>query len=124
MGMESPDPIRFEYTLPEEVGIESADMQLIDSIVNEGIAKHAYPGAQVFIAKEGKVIYHKAFGQPTYEDSVFVSKSDLYDLASVTKIASTLLAVMYLDGEGELYITECQVLICTAENFLKLFQLG
>lgn len=106
MGIESNTPIRFSYTMPESVGLASADLRNIDSIVLEGVAAKAYPGAQVLIAKNGKVIYNKSFGKPSYEDSVLVEQTDLYDLASVTKIASTLLTLMQLDGEGKLSLDD------------------
>lgn len=97
---------RLKYTLPEEVGLKSEDLALVDSIVMEGIYEKAYPGAQVLVAKSGKVVYHKAFGSHTYENKREVKKNDLYDLASVTKITSTLLAIMRLDGEGEISLDD------------------
>lgn len=93
---------RFEYSIPEEAGIDSEDLTSIDSIVAEGINEKAYPGCQVLVAKEGKVIYHKSFGKHTYEGERKVKKSDIYDLASVTKIGATLLSLMKLNDEGKL----------------------
>lgn len=92
---------RFAYTVPEELGIASKDLLKIDSIALNGIQEHAYPGCQVFVAKEGKVIYHKAFGYHTYENKRAVKKTDIYDLASITKIASSMLAAMQLDDQGK-----------------------
>lgn len=106
MGEMTETAFRMKYSSPEEVGISTASLRGIDSIVLEGIAEKAYPGAQVFVAKNGKVIYSKAFGNPTYESSVVVKKTDLYDIASVTKITSTLLALMRLDGEGKLSLDD------------------
>src|SRR5690606_11279307 len=87
MGLESTMPIRFNYTMPESIGLASSDLGNIDSIVQEGIENQAYPGAQVLIAKNGQVIYNKTFRKPSYESSVMVQPTDLYDIASVTKIA-------------------------------------
>ena len=49
----STSPInRFKYTLPEEVGISSDSLQIgIEKIVQEGLDSMAYPGCQVFVAK-------------------------------------------------------------------------
>jgi CubicO group peptidase (beta-lactamase class C family) len=56
------------------------------------------------VAKDGKVIYRKSFGYHTYKKADFVKNTDLYDLASITKIAASTLAVMKLSDEGKLDI--------------------
>ncbi|MDX2247447.1 MAG: serine hydrolase [Bacteroidia bacterium] len=88
--------VRLAYTIPEEAGMSSAILAQIDSIVYEGIGSFAMPGCQVFVAKGGKVVYHKSFGHPTYASPVWVNLTDLYDIASVTKVAATTVAAMYL----------------------------
>src|SRR5690554_1765877 len=106
LGFLTDEPIRLKYTMPEEVGIQSASLSEIDDIILEGIKEKAYPGAQVYIAKSGKVIYNKSFGSHTYQELTPVGLTDLYDLASVTKIASTLLAIMELDSKGDLSLDD------------------
>ncbi|MFZ4564758.1 MAG: serine hydrolase domain-containing protein [Bacteroidales bacterium] len=73
-----------------------------NSIALSGIAAGAYPGCQVLLAKDGKVFYDKAFGRPRYEDTVNVTPDHLYDLASVTKVAATTLALMKLYDGGQI----------------------
>ncbi len=73
----------------------------IRAIVEAGINGGAYPGAQVLIARHGKVVYHKAFGHHTYDGQQPVLVSDLYDLASVTKISSALPLAMQLHSRGQ-----------------------
>ncbi len=92
---------RFKYTLPEEVGINQEDLYKIDTLALNGINEHAYPGCQILVAKSGKVIYNKSFGYHTYERKRAVINSDIYDLASITKIASTLLTVMQLQDQNK-----------------------
>lgn len=101
-GISTLPPLRLSFALPEAVGIRSADMAVIDSIANDGILKKAYPGCQVLVAKNGVVIYHKAFGYHTYTKDVSVRLTDLYDLASITKVAATTLAVMHLYDEKKI----------------------
>ncbi len=85
------------YTLPEEVGIKSALLgHKIDSIAMLGIEKEAYPGCQVLIAKDGKVIFHKCYGYMTYAKEQKVEKGNLYDWASLTKVTGPLPAIMKL----------------------------
>lgn len=92
---------RFKYTEPEEVGINQSDLFPIDSIALNGIAEHAYPGCQVLVAKKGKVIYNKSFGHHTYDKKRVVKNSDIYDLASITKISASLLSLMRLQDENK-----------------------
>ncbi|MBR3489427.1 MAG: serine hydrolase [Bacteroidales bacterium] len=71
--------------------------QRIDSIVNQGIAKRAYPGCQVLAMQDGKLLFRKAYGHQTYDmNSPEVDMETVYDLASVTKMVSTTLAMMKL----------------------------
>jgi beta-glucosidase-like glycosyl hydrolase/CubicO group peptidase (beta-lactamase class C family) len=93
---------RLEYVLPEEIGIPRKSLDVIDSIALNGIDARAYPGCQVLLAKNGKIFYAKSFGQPRYEDTVRVTMQHIYDLASVTKLAATTLAIMKLVDEGKL----------------------
>jgi CubicO group peptidase (beta-lactamase class C family) len=52
-------------------------------------------------ARKGVVVFRKAYGYQTYDNRIAVKEDDLYDLASVTKIASTLAGLMVLDSEGK-----------------------
>ena len=93
---------RFAYTLPEAIDLRSEDFKGIDAIVAEGIEAQAYPGCEVLVAVDGHVVMNKAYGHTTYEKEQAVRPDDLYDLASVTKVASTTLALMHLVDEGKL----------------------
>lgn len=101
-GILTTETTRLKYTLPEEMQISSATLAKVDSITEKGIVAHAYPGCQVWVAKDGKVIYNKAFGYFTYDSIRKVQPEDIYDLASVTKIAATTLAVMKLYDEHKI----------------------
>jgi beta-N-acetylhexosaminidase len=93
---------RFQHALAENVGIDSKFLNSkVDSIVNEAISRKATPGAVVFIAKNGKVIMHKAYGKQTYEGSQKVQLTDLYDLASITKISTSVLSMMKMQDENK-----------------------
>jgi CubicO group peptidase (beta-lactamase class C family) len=67
----------------------------VDSIIENAIIDHAFPGAQLLIWKDGKTIYEKPFGHFTYDkNSPKVTNSTLFDLASVTKVIATTTAAM------------------------------
>ena len=88
---------RLKYTIPEELGLDSKLITFkIDSIANLAITAKATPGCVVQLAKDGKVFFRKAYGKHTYEGPATVKLTDLYDLASVTKITASTLALMSL----------------------------
>ena len=87
---------RLGYSVPEAVGINSNRLMAIDDIAEEAIKAAAAPGCAVLVAKNGKVIFNKAYGYHTYQKDQPNRVNDIYDLASVTKIAATTLEVMKL----------------------------
>lgn len=89
----------FHY-IPEEYGMSSNVLKRIDAIANEGIKAKAYPGCQILIMKEGRMMYEKCFGTHTYNDKFGVRPTDMYDLASLSKTTGTLLALMKLYDKG------------------------
>ena len=91
---------RLKYTIPEESGIKSGLLEhKLDSLARLGIEKRAYPGCQILVAKDGKVIFHKCYGFHTYKNKKPVIKENIYDWASVTKITGPLPALIKLHGE-------------------------
>jgi beta-glucosidase-like glycosyl hydrolase/CubicO group peptidase (beta-lactamase class C family) len=97
---------RLKYTMPEEIGFDLRTLARIDSIVNKGIADKAYPGCQVFAAKDGKVFLMKSYGHFTYEKKHAVNNMDLYDIASVTKIMSSAPSLMKMIDDGSLKLSD------------------
>ncbi|MFD0939237.1 serine hydrolase domain-containing protein [Pedobacter boryungensis] len=93
---------RLKYSVPEDAGVNTEDLNEIDKIVAEGIAGKASPGMVVLVAKDGKVIYNKAFGYHTYDNVMADKVTDIFDLASVTKVTATTPTVMRLVEEGKL----------------------
>jgi len=100
-GLRTLGGIRMAYSTPEAVGLDSRDFDQIEQLVEEAISQRATPGAQVLVAKQGKVIYHRAFGHHTYDEDRKVELTDIYDLASLTKISTSLAAFMKLKGENK-----------------------
>ncbi|MCF8304223.1 MAG: serine hydrolase [Bacteroidales bacterium] len=98
--------IRFEFTIPEELGLTGDDLYPIDTIIIKNIDDEAFPGCQVVFAKDGKVFYNRSYGFHTYDKAMPVKHDDIYDLASITKIAASTIAVMQLVQEGRLDIDE------------------
>tara|TARA_B100000963_G_scaffold341991_1_gene342416 strand:+ start:93976 stop:95259 length:1284 start_codon:yes stop_codon:yes gene_type:complete len=79
-----------EYSNPDSVGISSLKIKEIDFLVEKAIDSLMIPGAQILIARDGQIFFHKAFGYHTYKKEKKVKIDDMYDLASLTKILVTL----------------------------------
>ncbi|MBS1735524.1 MAG: serine hydrolase [Bacteroidetes bacterium] len=92
--------------LPSQVGMNASKLLAIDSIAEKGIAEGAFPGCVVLAARDGKIFYEKAFGTYNYNDPEKVSLQSIYDMASVTKICATTLAVMKLYDEGKIKLNK------------------
>ena len=61
-------------------------LKKIDSLINDAIQNNMTPGAQLLIAKNSNIVYHKAYGYKTYEKREKINNNNIYDLASLTKI--------------------------------------
>ncbi|MBN2236228.1 MAG: serine hydrolase [Bacteroidales bacterium] len=90
---------RLSYGFPEQENMQTKKLRKIDSIVQEGIAMQAFPGCQIVVAKNGRIIYSKSFGYQTYENKEAINRFSIYDLASITKVAATTLSLMKLQEE-------------------------
>ncbi|GAB3288298.1 glycoside hydrolase family 3 N-terminal domain-containing protein [Hymenobacter tenuis] len=106
MGLPTPDFKRLRYGTPEAAGFDSRVLAQIDNVALESVAYAAAPGCQVLVAKDGMVVFDKSYGYCTYDKSQPINSSTLYDLASVTKVAGTLQAIMYLKDQGKLNIDD------------------
>lgn len=95
---------KLTYVTPEEENINPDTLGRVDSIVQKAIREKVFPGCQIIATKDGKVFYDKCFGYHTYDNRQKVMPSDLYDIASLTKVMATTLAVMKLYQEGKLDI--------------------
>ncbi len=101
-GIATPGNLRVQYGLPENAGLSSDILnRKIDSIATIGLEARAYPGCEIMVARKGIIVFHKTYGFHTYDEKIPVRKDDLYDLASVTKVSSTLAGLMLLDSEGK-----------------------
>lgn len=92
---------RLKYILPAEIGFSEKQLQVLDSMAMSAIEMEATPGCQLLVAKEGKVFYNKSFGYHTYDKKQKVKNTDVYDIASVTKIAATVPSLMFLVDENK-----------------------
>lgn len=97
---------RLKYSIPLEAGINEDKLYKIDSIAINAISEMATPGCQVLAARNGIVFYMQSFGYHEYKSRLPVKNTDLYDIASVTKITAAIPALMKLYESDELNINE------------------
>lgn len=88
------------YTLPASVGVDPGELDKVDQLAIQSIDSMMTPGMQILAMRHGKIFYEKNFGYHTYKKKQKVSSSDLYDLASLTKILATLPLVMQSVSTG------------------------
>ncbi|MDR0332156.1 MAG: serine hydrolase [Dysgonamonadaceae bacterium] len=98
---------RLSFSMPEAVDISSERFAIIDQIAMEGVTQGAYPGCQILVAMNGKIIYNRAFGtfDPGGAGSE-VTAETVYDVASITKVAATVPAIMKLFDERKLRLQD------------------
>jgi hypothetical protein len=82
------------------------NLSFIDNMIEEAIQKKAFPGCQVLVAKDNKIIFNKGYGYTAGEGSTPVTLDTYYDLASVTKVSATTVSIMKLVEEGKVDINK------------------
>lgn len=84
------------YAAPTTMGFDAEKLSVLDTLLSNGIGRKYYPGVQVLVARKNKIVYHKAFGHHTYDQKRPVQTDDIYDLASITKVAASTAIIMKL----------------------------
>ncbi len=113
-GFQIEKPYRLQFAKPATVGIDPLDLKDLEEEIYDGLVSRAMPGCQLLVAHDNRIIWNRPYGNPTYESSKKVSTTDLYDLASLTKILATTLAVMKLHDEQKIDLTK------TVKDYLEL----
>ena len=85
---------RLSYGLPNSKNFDLDKLNSIDLVIEDAIEKRMTPGAQLLIAKNGKVVLNKSYGYKTYEKNNLINWDYIYDLASLTKILSSVPLLM------------------------------
>ncbi len=94
--------LQLPYAPAGKMGLNPQKLSIIDSIAEDGVAAGAYPGCVVLAAKDGKTVFARAYGKFNYDTRQPVGLNTIYDMASVTKVCATTLAVMRLYDQGKL----------------------
>src|SRR5687767_6561926 len=96
-------PPKLSRATPEDVGMSPAKLAEIDSLVEEGLAQQRMPGCVVLVARQGKIVLLKAYGQKALKPEPRPMTTDtVFDMASITKPVATATSVMLLIEQGKL----------------------
>ena len=97
----------FPSALAAPKSASAVGLDVVDSIVQDAIRDGQIPGAVVLIGHDGQVIYRKAFGERALEPRREpMSVDTIFDLASLTKVVATSVAVTQLVQKGEVRVNE------------------
>lgn len=92
---------------PASVGMSAERLSELDKIIEEAIARHETPGAVVLVARRGRVVWRKAYGEravaPSHET---MTPDTIFDLASLTKVVATATSIMILVERGRLRLSD------------------
>ncbi len=87
----------------DEAGVtKPAALSALSQGIGAAIGRGAFPGCRVLAAKNSRVFYDLSVGKLTYSGNETVKPNTIYDVASLTKVLSTTLAVMKLYEEGKI----------------------
>ena len=100
-------PPGLKYANPAKVSVSLQRLQAIDVEVNREIAQHHLPGAVVLVARNGGMVWRKAYGSRALEPSREAMTADtIFDLASLTKIVATATSIMILVERGKVRLSD------------------
>ena len=88
------------------VGMSESKLARIDTLAQAAIDKKAFPGCVILVAKNGAIVYEKAFGYTDFTQQEKTTTNHVFDLASVTKISATTVSVMKLYETGKIELDQ------------------
>ena len=100
-------PSGLKYTNPPKASVSLKKLQAIDDEVNREIGQHHLPGAVVLVARNGGVVWRKAYGSRVLEPAREAMTADtVFDLASLTKVVATATSIMILVERGKVRLSD------------------
>ena len=90
---------------PESAGMSTERLARIDRMCEEAVSEGDIPGAVALVARNGKIVYWKAFGKADNQTGRASRTDDIFRIASQSK-AITSTAVMMLWEEGHFQLDD------------------
>ena len=96
-------PPKLSLVPPEQVGMRSDRLAIIDELVASGIQDRRMPGCVIAIGPHGKLAFLKAYGDRQLEPTkVPMTVNTVFDMASITKPVATGTSVMMMVEQGKM----------------------
>jgi CubicO group peptidase (beta-lactamase class C family) len=89
----------------ETVGMSTTRLQRMDAIINDYIAKGQQAGVGVLIARNGRIVYHKAYGLDNTLTKALLKRDAIFRIASQTKAVASI-GLMLLFEEGKFLLDD------------------
>ncbi|MCU1267925.1 MAG: pbpE 6 [Acidobacteria bacterium] len=94
-------------SIPATVRLSANRLGQMDQLIADSIAKHQLPGAVVLVARKGRVVWRKAYGERAIEPKHEAMMPDtIFDLASLTKVMATATSIMLLVERGKVRLSD------------------
>ena len=90
---------------PETAGLSSERLKQIDANINQWIKEDQLNGATMIILRNGKIVYHKAFGFANQQKNIRMHTDNIFRIASMTKPIISVAAMMLYE-EGKFLLTD------------------
>jgi CubicO group peptidase (beta-lactamase class C family) len=90
---------------PESAGFAPSRLVRMDNVFEAYVKNQQLPGIVALIVRDGKIVYHKAFGYSDIEKKTILKKDDIFRIASQSKAIASL-ASMMLWEEGKFLLDE------------------
>ncbi|MHB1838659.1 MAG: serine hydrolase [Acidobacteriaceae bacterium] len=85
----------------------SPDFRNIDRIMSHALDAHLLPGAVIVVGHDGKIVFHKAYGERSLEPMrAPMTEDTVFDMASMTKVLATSTAAMELYQQGRFRLND------------------
>ena len=89
----------------ETVGMSTSRLQRMDAVINDYIAQGRQAGVGVLVARNGRIVYHKAYGLDDMQAKTPLKRDAIFRIASQTK-ALTSIGLMLLFEEGKFLLDD------------------
>lgn len=104
-GIEIPQTV-LRFDDPAASGLRIDSLINVDMVMQEAINDSVFPGGVVGVMKNGSLIWHEGYGYHDYTKTRAVRDTDVYDLASITKVMATTTAIMKLVDQKRLRLDD------------------
>ena len=94
-----------QHVAPETQGMSSERLKRLDANINQWIKEEQLNGATMIILRNGKIVYHKAFGFANKQQNIAMRTDHIFRIASMTKPVISVAAMMLYE-EGKFLLTD------------------